>query len=247
MREQGGSMRDILTVGGVSSADYGIYVLDVNDGDLPERDYEAISVPGRSRDLHYDNGRYFNLDRKYRCFAKRDYSDTVTDKITTFIAEIMRLKGYQRIECSLHSDHYILGEFRGGTSLEYSATKSGAVFELTFDCDARKWLKIGEREISLSGTMSVLNVGTQDAHPVFIVTGNGTITIGSFVITVANNPGTMIIDCEIGDAYDSVAHLNYNRYVTFSSHDLPYLPPGTNNIAVTGFSSCKMIPRWSTL
>ena len=43
---------DVLVVGDVSSADYGIYVLDENDTDMPRRDYTTVSVPGRSRDLH---------------------------------------------------------------------------------------------------------------------------------------------------------------------------------------------------
>ena len=105
---------DVLVVGDVSSADYGIYVLDVNDTDMPRRDYTTVSVPGRSRDLHYDNGRYDNIDRVYKCFAVSMpmFGDT-GDSISAFVGRIMRLKGYQRIECGLHSDFFVKGECRG--------------------------------------------------------------------------------------------------------------------------------------
>ena len=242
-------MSNILTVGSVSSADHGIIALDVNDTDMPGRDYPVVSVPGRSRDLHYDNGRYNNIDRVYTCFVKdSDSFGTTRDTIAAFVGRIMRLKGYQRIECGLHPDFYLKGEFRGEMQPNFAKTKDAATFQLTFDCDARKYLISGEQEITLiTGTQTVTNPGTQDAYPIFVLKGNGTITIGSETITIANNPGTLVLDCEIGDAYSEAAHENYNQYVTLSSYDFPVLEPGQNNIAVTGFTTRTMIPRWCTL
>ena len=240
---------DVLVVGDVSSADYGIYVLDVNDTDMPRRDYTTVSVPGRSRDLHYDNGRFENIDRVYKCFSVSMpmFGDT-GDSISAFVGRIMRLKGYQRIECGLHSDFYVKGECRGEMQPVFSDGRGTAQFDLTFDCDARKYLISGEQEITLNtGTQAVTNPGTQDAYPVFVLKGNGTITIGSETITIANNPGTLVLDCEIGDAYSEQTHENYNQYVTVSSYDMPVLEPGQNNIAVTGFTARTMIPRWNTL
>lgn len=242
-------MSNILTVGSVSSADHGIIAIDVNDTDMPGRDYTVVSVPGRSRDLHYDNGRYNNIDRVYTCFVKdSDSFGTTRDTIAAFVGRIMRLKGYQRIECGLHPDFYLKGEFRGEMQPNFAKTKDAATFKLTFDCDGRKYLISGEQEITLTtGTQTVTNPGTQDAYPVFVLKGNGTITIGSETITIANNPGTLVLDCEIGDAYSEQTHENYNQYVTVSSYDMPVLEPGQNNIAVTGFTARTMIPRWCTL
>ena len=79
-------------------------------------------------------------------------------------------------------------------------------------------------------------------------TGNGTIDLyGEHAITVSGNPGTLVIDCELMDAYEQMAHTNYNQYVTFSDYNLFTLPPGSNAIQVTGFTSRKMIPRWVNL
>jgi hypothetical protein len=49
------------------------------------------------------------------------------------------------------------------------------------------------------------------------------------------------------DAYEQMAHTNYNQYVTFSDYDLFPLLPGPNAIQVTGFTSRKLIPRWCSL
>jgi phage-related protein len=243
-------MSNVITVGSVSSADYGIIVLDVNDTDMPGRDYTVVSIPGRSRDLHYDNGRFNNIDRVYTCFVEdSDSFGTTRDTIAAFVGRIMRLKGYQRIECGLHPDFYVKGEFRGEMQPNFAKTKDAATFQLTFDCDARKYLVSGEQEITLTtGTQTVTNPGTQDAYPLFVLTGNGTIDLyGEHMITVANNPGTLVIDCELGDAYEQMAHTNYNQYVTFSDYDLFTLPPGSSQIQVTGFTSRKLIPRWCSL
>ena len=243
-------MSNILTVGSVSSADHGIIVLDVNDTDMPGRDYTVVSIPGRSRDLHYDNGRFNNIDRVYTCFVKdSDSFGTTRDTIAAFVGRIMRLKGYQRIECGLHTDFYLKGEFRGEMQPNFAKTKDAAVFQLTFDCDGRKYLISGEQEITLTtGNQTITNPGTQDSYPMFVLTGNGTIDLyGEHAITVSGNPGTLVIDCELMDAYEQMAHTNYNQYVTFSDYDLFTLPPGSNAIQVTGFTSRKLIPRWCSL
>jgi len=241
---------DVLVVGDVSSADYGIYVLDVNDADMPRRDYTTVSVPGRNRDLHYDNGRYDNIDRVYKCFAvSMPMFGNTDDSISAFVGRIMRLKGYQRIECGLHSDFYVKGECRGEMQPVFSDGRGTAQFDLTFDCDSRKYLISGEQEITLTtGNQTITNPGTQDSYPLFVLTGNGSIDLyGEHAITVSGNPGTLVIDCELMDAYEQMAHTNYNQYVTFSDYDLFTLPPGSNAIQVTGFTSRKLIPRWCSL
>jgi hypothetical protein len=61
-------MSDTLTVGSYTLP--GIIVLDCNDDDAPEPDYEAISVPGRSGDLHIWNERWKNKLITYHCMCR---------------------------------------------------------------------------------------------------------------------------------------------------------------------------------
>lgn len=242
-------MSNYLSYGGILSSDYGIRILDVNDQDKPQRDYTSVSIPGRKRDLHYDNGRYENIDRVYKCVVYSGSQKTAEAAFDDFTAALMRPAGYQRIEDSIHPEYYKVGEFKGGTEPEFAAGtgKSVATFELTFDCDARKYLKTGETQLTLAaGTNTIAGQGTEDAYPVFELTGNGYIEISGRRITVANSPGTMIIDCELGDAYSKAAHTNYNQYITVTGDgEFPVLTPGSNSIYVSGFTSRKMTARWA--
>lgn len=241
-------MRKILSIGDIESSDYGVYVLSVNDSDMPARDYSAYSVPGRSRDIHYDNGRYLNIDRTYKCYVVDSSRGRASSVISRFIGQIMRLSGYQRIESTLHPKHFKLGEFRGSTQPKYTAGGDAAYFDLVFDCDARKYLKSGERSIALaSGTQTLINPETEPASPLLVITGTGYIQIGSRRITVSTNPGTMVIDCELGDAYSQALHENYNSRITLNMGEFPELESGTNSITVSGLSSCKITPRWCKL
>lgn len=238
-----------LSYGGVDSVDYGVYVIDVNDADMPRRDYTSYSIPGRSRDLHFDNGRYENIDRVYQCILHSHAGVDADDIINEYLASIIRLKGYQRIEDTLHPDYYKIGEYRGETSPVFSEAKHGIRFDLAFDCDSRKYLLSGETETTLaSGTRTVINPGTESAAPLLKVTGSGTIRFGGVTMTIASHSGTMIIDCELGDAYGSTGHENLNQYLTLTgSGDFPLLSPGSNNIVISGVSSCKITPRWCKL
>lgn len=239
----------ILDVGGIRSNDYSIYVLDVNDTDMPTRDYQSYSVPGRSRDIHYDNGRYENIERVYKCFVKDDMIYHAEYLINGFLARLMSLKGYQRIEDTLHPEYVKYGEFKGNMTPSWARMKNAARFDLAFDCDSRKYLRSGEDEQNLgTGTKTIWNPGTEESYPLFTVTGNGYIEIASRRITVANNTDTLIFDCEIGDAYSSIGHSNLNSKITINgAGEIPYLAPGSNSVKVNSFTSCTMIPRWCSL
>ena len=245
-----------LTIGGVRSADYNIYVLDVNDADIPERDYTAYSVPGRSRDIHYDNGRFFNIDRIYKCVVFAEPGVTATEKITGFIARLMRLKGYQRIESSLHPDYFKLGEFRGGIQPEFAKMKTGAMVDLTFDCDARKYLLSGETQTTITNTGSstwqsktLVNPGTLPAKPLLefssFTSSNCGIVKGSYQLTINQYSGTLIYDMELGDAYDKTSKANLNSYVT--ERNSFELSPGSNTFSVKSGATVKITPRWNSL
>ena len=238
-----------LIYGGINSEDYGIYIVDVNDSDMPVRDYTSYAVPGSSRELHYDNGRYKNIDRTYKCIVYSFGEASAEDIVTAYMAQLCRLRGYQRIEDTIHGDYYKLGEFKGGTKPVLSKSKTGASFDLSFDCDSRKYLRSGEVEQTLgTGTKSIWNPGTEEAYPLFTVTGNGYIEIASRRITVANNTDTLIFDCDIGDAYSETAHTNLNSLITINgAGEIPYLAPGSNSVKVNSFTTCTMIPRWCSL
>lgn len=236
-------MRELFKFGDILSSDYHVYVLDVIDDPNTKREYESVSVPGKTGDLHFDNGRYENKNLTIKCACMVN----AETEINRFVAALFSKIGYQRIEDSLHPDYYRLGEFTGDVTPSYRLFKSAARFDLVFNCKPQKWLKSGEETLTLSTTNKFLNPTFYSAYPIFEITGNGNLVIGSNTITIANNPGNMILDCELGDAYNKSSHANYNQYITVTGSDFPMLKPGENNITKPSNMTVKMTPRWWTL
>jgi phage-related protein len=245
-----------LNVGGVLSTDYNIFVLGVDDANIPVRDYSVYSIPGRSRDLHYDNGRFENIDRTYHLYARAIDSVSAEDAVMAFCAELMQLKGYQRISDSIHPDYFKLGEFRGGVEPRFYPREDGVRFDLTFDCDARKYLTSGESETDITNTGSgtwqsktLANPGTLPARPLVIFSDmtstNCAINYDNQYVMVDKYSGTLVFDCELGDAYDRTSHANLNSYISRGS--LLELQPGSNSISVKTGATIKIIPRWNKL
>lgn len=246
----------LLRVGNVRSTDYNIYVLNVNDADVPARDYSAYSVPGRSRDIHYDNGRFQNIDRVYKLYARSQGSVSAEDMVRAFCAELIQLKGYQRITDSIHTDYFKLGEFRGEVQPRFSRFMDGVRFDLVFDCDARKYLLSGETQTTITNTGSstwqsktLVNPGTLPAKPLLefssFTSSNCGIVKGSYQLTVNQYSGTLVYDMELGDAYDKTSKANLNSYVT--ERNSYELSPGSNTFSVKLGATVKITPRWNSL
>lgn len=250
-------MSNYLHYGTAQSEDYGIHIITVNDEDIPSRDYSVYSIPGRSRDLHYDNGRWENIDRVYKCVAFDDGSVRASDKITAFISELMQLSGYQRIEDSMHTEYYKLGEFRGGTAPEYAAGKDGVWFELTFDCDARKYLTSGETATDITNTGSatwkstyITGQGTVTAKPLFRIGAGSTIIkcqSSANTLTVSGAPAEFYYDAELGDAYSVSGSENYNQYISLDGDFAELSPSASNYLSVKSGATVLIYPRWCKL
>lgn len=236
-------MIDYFVYNGQSSADFGVVIADHTGFNAPERDYSVVEIPGMNGDLTVDNGRYKNIQLTYQCSIHHHFAE----KFGHLRGWLYSSPGYHRLEDSYDPECYRMARVSGGVEPTPQAKYRFGEFDITFDCKPQKWLKSGEDEITLGASNVLYNPTQYEAYPVFELTGNGTITIGSQTITVANNPGTMILDFELGDAYDKAAHTNYNQYVTVTSNDFPTLKPGVNNITKTNFTSIKMKPRWWTL
>jgi phage-related protein len=233
-----------IIYGGISSADYSIYVLDVQDEKSTKRSYESVTVLGKTGDSHFDNGRYENITRVARCVCM-EHADFWIEQ---YIADLLSLTGYQRLEDDMYPEYYKLGAFIGEVSPKYKVHKNAGQFDIAFDCKPQRWLKTGEEQFTISGTSaSLYNPTKYSAYPLLEITGNGNIGIGSQTITIANNPSTLMLDCELGDAYAKTGHTNYNQYVTITNADFPVLEAGTNGITKPSGMTLKITPRWWTL
>ena len=113
-------------------------------------------------------------------------------------------------------------------------------FTLNFNFKPQKWLKMGENAIEINNTKSLINPTNFNAFPLIEVVGTGSITINSSVLTLSANTSTTFIDCEIQDAYEGNINRNGDLAIVGG---FPVLTQ-ENTITVSGFTSCKIYPRW---
>ena len=222
--------RNSIIFGGINSADYNVWISGSSAFSAPERDVEFVSVPGRNGDLLIDNGRWNNIKLTYPAFIPKGFDDLVDD----FRTEIMKLRGYQRLEDTYHPDEYRLASFNYGLNPKnISAFLRTGEFDLTFNCKPQRFLKIGETPLQfLPATIVANKMYTQfipisgDLH--FEVRCPATDTLTITVITY-NAGGTQLTStaytCTNGDSED----------ITFASTDKVFL------LTVAGYSDADAV------
>lgn len=249
-------MNDTLTVGTYTLP--GVIVLDCNDDDAPEPDYDAISVPGRNGDIHIWNKRWKNKMITYHCFCPAN-ARTVVPGV---LAELMRTTGYRRITDTLHADYYKMGEYVGGTTPAYLNGGNTATFDLTFDCKPQKWLLSGEEEVEITGTSASYPTRVPSpagynhpALPLLKITGYGlcrlmspsySVTISSDADVPITSLNPIIHDCAINRTYNVSGTASYDQYATVSIADAWVDNPGFNGFSAYHASTAtlKVVPRW---
>lgn len=138
--------RNNLIFGGVNSADYNVWISGSEAFGAPERSVERVSVPGRNGDLIIDNGKWNNITIDYPAFIPKGFNP----QFDYFRSEIMKLKGYHRLEDSYHPDEYRMATLVGGISpKKVGAFFRNGDFTLTFNCKPQRFLKIGDDPIQI--------------------------------------------------------------------------------------------------
>lgn len=257
-------MSDTLTVGSVTMNGTTMFVLDCNDDDAPEPDYEAISVPGRSGDLHIWNERWKNKMITYRCVCTANARTAVP----AFLTQLLAQYGYRRITDTLHTDYYKMGEYVGATNPVYSDGGQVARFDLTFDCKPQKWLISGETEITITSSTAITNPTPFPAYPLLKLNGRGAVTLNhvnsspavSYTIKsirAVYSGATFSFDCDLMDGWPTAyPTINDNGYITLTGTSGRACLQGNGNTQIS-FSTAdvtspvmtKVIvtPRWYKL
>lgn len=233
-------MRDYITYDGKLSSDYGVFVSGSSTFVRPQRERSFQSIPGRSGDLIYDEGRYPNIKLQYPAFIRKEFAD----KYQGFINFLNTHTNYARLEDTYDPDVYRLAVPNGAMTPKTTAQNWAGKFTLEFSCKPERFLKSGEHVITLTADGSIYNPELTEAKPLLRVYGTGTLGIGSGTITIADHGYTYVdIDCMIMNAHYEA--INLNNYVTLSGNDYPVFSPGANNIVLgTGITSVEVTPRW---
>lgn len=202
----------------------------------PQRDVSFFSVAGRNGDLSIDNGRFMNKELPVNCFIRSNFKQNFANLVDFLHSQ----EGYKRFETSNDPEIFRMACFVSEISPSTGNYNQFAQFTLNFNFKPQKWLKSGENAIFVDDTTSLINPTYQDALPLLLVDGTGTITINDSVLTLANNTSTTYIDCEIQDCYEGTINRNPDLTIT---NGFPVLHSGENTIEVDG-CEINIIPRW---
>lgn len=227
--------REYLYYNGKSSGDFEAYITNAGVYKAPVHSYESVSVPGRNGNLIFDNDKFDNVDVSYPAIIV-DHFDQNFDDLKAYYLSI---NGYQRLEDTYHPEEYYLAVFRGFDDIKVLKDHDAGTLVLSFERKPQKYLKSGEKKLSSTSSMSLLNPTRYRALPLIRLYGSGTFTIGSVSLVLSTSSSYVDIDCEAQEALQS----GQNQNITLSNGVFPYLTPGLNSISYTG-SRYEITPRW---
>ena len=229
-----------FTFDGVKSSTYGVWINGGGTFNAAARRYKEYVIPGRNGSLTIDEGAFEEIEHIYPAFIASSFSSN----IETFRNLLMSKVGYCRLTDTFHTGEFYRAKYMSGLEADVVPGGVAGSFELKFKRDPRRFLLTGETATTItSSTGTISNPTLFDSKPLIRVTGYGTLTVGSDVVTIANTYAYVDIDSELQDCYHGAD--NANPQVTFQSNNFPVLKPGTNNIAISGnITSVKITPRW---
>lgn len=232
-------MRQILTIGGKSLMDFHAWYDGSEWWRMPQKEVENIQIPGKNGDLTIDNHRFSNIIIPFNCYIHKNFGQNYSNLINY----LMSLTGYQRIESNEEPDVFRLGMIKAPIEPKMGQFNFRGQFSIDIDFMPQKWLKVGENRITVNGSETLVNPTAFNALPTLYVQGTGDITVNGNIMTLANNTGTTVIDCDAQNVYEGT--IDRNSDITLTNNSFPSLVPGTNTIEYgTGITSLIVVPNW---
>ena len=240
-------IQDII-FNGHSLTEYGCVITEPPNRPFPVRDYEKLSVYGRSGELVIDSGSYKNFPLTYKVVTIPSlYNNRFIDEVLTELKEwLCSSISYQKLyDTELPNGFYYA--FCSGISDAVCAFDYMYEFEITFDCKPFFYFDSGQETIQTSEkNITLYNIGNRTAIPSIEIYGSGTIScyIRDKSFTIKNINSNVIVDSETKLVYSG----GENKSEDFDGI-YPTLDVGSNVISFTGdsFKSAKITPRWCRL
>lgn len=235
----------IIIYNGQSSKDYHIQVEHPPGYDFPERDIETIQVPGRNGDLIIDNGSYKNTVREYE-ISVGDLDRLFPSMANDISKWLHSAIGYARLEDTYEPEYYRMATYVDSGQIE-NLLFHAAKITISFNCKPQRFLKNGDKVKIFKKTGVLKNPTSFESLPIITVkgSGQGTVRIGQYHITISDIKSSIVINSEIQDAYSD--DQNRNLDVTLDK-GFPKLVSGTNQVEFSGgVTIVEVIPKWWTL
>lgn len=241
-----------FTFNGISASSMGLRIERFPVMPKPRKRMTAISIPGRSGDLHQWDGSYEDIVIRYQCWYK---SKPASDQAHKTAEWLYAAPAGARLEDTYDAQVYREATFIGPMDVENVLDRHGRLV-IEFKCAPQAYLKLLENGwLMYAPGGAVENTTPFETRPLLSVTGrvSGTVTIGDNSITILFNSSTsdrtIWVDCDTLESWsldESGAEVSTNNLI-FSSK-FPTIQPGRNEIRMTGgVKSVTVWPRMFTL
>lgn len=230
---------------GRSSRDVGLEVETFPAYQSPKRTYEKIHVPGRNGDLIIDSGCWENTVREYTISAgslEEDY----TVMMNRILEWLRSTTTYARLEDTYEPDYYRMAVFLEEFAITNLYNQGGKA-TISFDCKPQRFLKIGDKSVTITKQTTFHNPTGFSSLPILHVygTGKGALQVGTYSIDITDIGSHIIIDSELQDAYYGTVNKNS---VLKIPNGFPKLEVGSTTIGFSGgVQKVEVIPKWYTL
>ena len=236
----------MIEFNGTRSTALGAFVERYPPRPIPQRKGESFSVPGRSGDIQVLEDAWENVEQTYEIYLSAEGPGLpfVANGVTRWLTEP---DGYCRLEDEYDRETFRMAVFRGPQDLQNILNQFGRT-TLKFECMPQRWLKSGQRPITLTAATTLHNPTGHTAFPLLTLHGSGPATLsdGARTLTLSVTDG-MQLDCQEEEAWlDSGGVItNLNGAVSGS---FPRLGRGDTTISWTGgITGVELIPRWYEL
>ncbi|MBC5728144.1 phage tail family protein [Ruminococcus sp. NSJ-71] len=228
-----------------SSLEFGLLINSKGSYKGASRDVTYTSVPGRSGDLITDNGRYKNIDIKYKLTLLNTTQRAFTELTHQIKGWLLSEQGYFRLWDSYDDKYYRLGSYSDEVDIEQELRDLGEV-DLAFNCKPFKYSFEGQKPVVFTAAGSLYNAEFYPSSPYIKITGSGTVTltVNNDSFTFTDIDGYIEVDSDIMNAYKGTEPQNNKM----TGSGFPTLLPGNNAISWVGdVEKLEIVPRWCCL
>ena len=227
---------------GKLSTDYGIQLQHPVCFSKPSRRVESVTIPGRNGVLHRSEDSFEPVSATLDCFVLENDAESRAGGIASWL---LGTKGQRRFEIPEDPEVYRLITITGGYDTDNRLNLLN-VFSVPITARPERFFKSGERSIQAQNGTELNNPG-MPSKPLIEVSGagSGVVTVGGVSVNILDIPGTLFLDCDIENAYNSFGDQN-GKVSTPDGY--PVVPPGLSVVTWSGgVTAVKITPRWWSL
>ena len=235
--------REYFTFGGANSLAFDVWLQNPHSENMPEKDVELLTIPGRLGEMIIDHNRWKNVRLPYDLAIDKNFIKNFRGLKSAMLSK----QGYQRLENSFEPDVFRLATVYQMIEPNSSYLHKAGQFTVVFDCKPQRFLKSGTEPITFAKHGSLSNFTGYPAQPLIRVeySGEGELHIGAYTVKLYDTAaGELTIDCETMDAYREDEPMNH----LIGCEKFPVLEAGSNAISWTGgITAVEITPRWWVL